>query len=101
MRKKREIKFGKEQKCKNCDKMIPIPMVYCSSICWRECNDKCEVIYVIDKKDICCPKCLKELPSQMIESAPLKEERGTLRIHETHCPYCKIKIELRFRRGLK
>jgi len=37
LRRKREIKFGKEQKCKNpkCDNMVPIPMSFCSSTCWR------------------------------------------------------------------
>lgn len=37
LEKKKNLDATPQQKCKNpkCDKMIPIPTVFCSSICWR------------------------------------------------------------------
>jgi len=32
-KKKKKFEFGPEQPCKVCGRMIPIPMVYCSSKC--------------------------------------------------------------------
>lgn len=41
LEKKKQLDAIPQQPCKNpkCDVMVPVPMVYCSSTCWREHNE--------------------------------------------------------------
>jgi len=54
-----------------------------------------QVIYVIDKRDVCCPNCYEEITVSEIDNAQQLPRFGNLERSEMTCSSCQTIIELR------